>query len=324
MEIGSFIPLDIRRGSEYHEIGNDTLRLNTARAGIFHATKLYGCNTIYLPYYQCPTVCKFLNRKGVNIEYYHINDSFEPIEVTQKEGSVFLIVNYFGVLSEEKIKNISSSYLNVIIDNSAAFYMSPLNGCMNVYSTRKFFGVADGCYIIGENASKLSAEYSTDFSSDTAAFLLKRIEYSTEEVYAERMKNEDRIDVSDIKLMSILTKSLLCGIDYSGIASKRKVNFDYAHSIFRDINLINPTISLSTENVAMVYPLVIEDKDLMEKLREKKIFTGRWWTSVLLNVPEDSFEAFLSKFMLPIPIDQRYNKMDILYVSRVLFECINS
>ena len=322
MEIGSFIELDIRKSGEYHGAENDILRLNSARAGIYHAVRLYDCKRIYMPWYQCPTVSDFLTRKGIEIEYYSIDKLFEPHGVNQKTDSAFLVVNYFGVLSEEKIKTIRNRFRNVIVDNSAAFYMPPLNGTICVYSARKFFGVPDGCYVAGENVHKFSDEYSVDYSSDTAAFLLKRIEHGSTAVYVERMKNEARIDASDIKIMSGLSQSLLCGIDYKGIAQKRKVNFEYAHSLYKDINLIDPTQFLSSDNVPMVYPLVVEDRMLMEKLREKKIYTGRWWNSVLKNVPEDSFEAFLSSYMLPIPIDQRYSEKEIEYVFENIKELI--
>ena len=74
----------------------------------------------------------------------------------------------------------------------------------------------------------------------------------------------------------------------------------------------------------MVYPLVVEDKYLMEKLREKQIYTGRWWNSVLQTVEDDSFEAFLSTYMLPLPIDQRYNNNDILIVNKIVAENVEN
>ncbi len=323
METGSFLELDLRQSGEYFQ-APDITRLNAARAGIYHAMRIYGFRKIYIPYYQCPTVSAFLKSKQIEIEYYHIDKEFEPLNVRQSENSVILLVNYFGILSLDKMQKMSEKYSNVIIDNSAAFYMSPLPECLNVYSARKFFGVPDGCYVIGKNAEKFSEEYSDDYSSDTAAFLLKRIEYGCSAVYAERMRNEERIDKSDILKMSTLTRSLLSAIDYNAIASRRKSNFYFAHSLYKNINLIDPTKFIAEDNVAMVYPLVVEDKSLMEKLREKQIYTGRWWNSVLQTVEDDSFEAFLSTYMLPLPIDQRYNNDDVLVVNKIVTENIEN
>jgi hypothetical protein len=58
----------------------------------------------------------------------------------------------------------------------------------------------------------------------------------------------------------------------------------------------------------MVYPLVIENTSLDEKLRENKVYVGRLWKSVLRELSDSSFETWLSKYMVPLPIDQRYGR----------------
>lgn len=322
MEIGSFLELDLRESGEYFQ-SESIIRLNSARAGIYHAMRIYGCRKIYIPYYQCPTVSAFLRSKQIEIEYYHIDKEFEPLNVRQSENSVMLLVNYFGIMSMDKMQKMSEKYSNVIIDNSAAFYMSPLSGCLNVYSARKFFGVPDGCYVIGKNVNNYESEYRQDYSSDTASFLFKRIEYGCSSAYSDRMKNEHRIDESDILLMSDLTKALLSGIDYESIAEKRKANFLVAHRLFKEMNLIDPTVFMDQLNIPMVYPLVVKSKKLMDGLRKNEIYTGRWWNGVLNLVSENSFESFLSNYMLPIPIDQRYKKNQIEYVYKTVVDLMD-
>ena len=65
----------------------------------------------------------------------------------------------------------------------------------------------------------------------------------------------------------------------------------------------------------MVYPLVVEEKRLVDQLREKQIYTGRWWNNVLRQVDANTFEALLSNYMLPLPIDQRYGKIELDYMA---------
>lgn len=314
MEIGSFIGLDIRDSGEYYHSKINIARLNSARAGIYHACKLNGCNSIHIPYYLCPTVQKFLLKKKINVKSYYINDKFEPLNLQQKDGHAVLLVNYFGILSVAKINILAKKFINVILDNSAAFYSDPIKGCYNVYSPRKFFGVADGCYVIGDDAEKYTSNYEQDFSSETASFLLKRIELGTSKTYRERMKNEERIDKADILKMSILTRALLNSIDYSYIMIKRKENFFFAHKLFKKLNLFDPTEFIDNECIPMVYPLVVQDIDLTEKLKKKKIYVGRLWNYVIKEVHAKSFEAWLSKYMVPIPIDQRYGRLELNYI----------
>ncbi|MHC1775884.1 MAG: hypothetical protein AB9834_10775 [Lentimicrobium sp.] len=320
MEIGSFLELDIRHTDEYYSGSENVARLNSARSGIYHAMRLYDSSVIYLPHYLCSSVESFLKKKGVVIKKYFINDQFEPqVDHVEPEAAI-LIVNYFGILSKSYISKITDKFVKVIVDNCPSFYSEPLEGCYNVYSTRKFFGVPDGGYVIGKNAGRYMEEYQSDFSSETSLFLLKRHEAGCNASYAERMKNEERIDASDILKMSGLTRMLLSGIDYEHIKKKRQENFRFACGIYRKINLIDPLLQIDENSVPMVYPLVIKDATLVDSLREKQIFTGRWWKHVLAEVPESSFEALMSGFMIPVPIDQRYGTNELEYVAANIFD----
>lgn len=323
MEIGSFLSLDLRSTGEYHKQESNISRLNSARAGIYHACRIYNCQSIHLPYYLCPTVKKFLKNHSINIKYYYINSSFEPVDLQQEDGHAVLIVNYFGILSEKKIKMLSDQFKGVIIDNSAAFYAKPIETAINIYSPRKFFGVPDGCYVIGENADIYLNQYEQDYSSPTSSFLLSRIELNLHETYKDRMINEKRIDESDILRMSKLTQELLGNIDYTGIKNKRRKNFNFAHELFKKINLIDPSLFIDEECNPLVYPLVIEDATMHEKLKTNNIFTGRWWNHVLSEVQGNTFEAYFSKYMIPLPIDQRYGKNDLLHMYNVIIGIFN-
>ena len=79
-----------------------------------------------------------------------------------------------------------------------------------MYSCRKFIGVPDGAYVVGKNAHLYTDEYAQGYSSDTANFLLLRIEYGCEgKAYQSRSVNEERIDHEPVKQMSRLTRTIL-------------------------------------------------------------------------------------------------------------------
>jgi hypothetical protein len=311
MEIGSYLELDINKTGEWYSGTNNIARLNSARAGIYHAFRLLDCSVLYLPYYICPTVTKFLESKGVVLKRYSINEKFEP-QVTHIEvNACIVMVNYFGILSSKFLAKYVNLFEKVIIDNGPAFFNPPLEGCYSVYSSRKFFGVPDGCYVIGNQAEKYTEEYKNDFSSETSLFLFKRHEVGSGAAYEDRMKNENRIDSSDILNMSKLTHTLLKGINYDSIKRSRRSNFDFCLKQYEHLNLLDVGMHLDESCVPMVYPLVIEQKNLMEKLRERQIFTGRWWNHVLNEVEPNTFEAWLSNYMLPLPVDQRYPSVEL-------------
>lgn len=318
MEIGSFIELEFDKGKEYWK-GDNVLRLNTGRAAIWHAFKATKCKGIYIPVYQCHTVTSFLNKHSVEIRYYNINENFEPdLESIPKDFSI-LIVNYFGIFSNTEMAARASRFKNVIIDNCPAFFARPINGCQNVYSARKFIGVPDGSYVIGDNITS-ECDYAQDFSSDTSAFLLKRIEYGCEgKVYQERESNETRLDSSDALKMSRLTHTILDGVDYKSIKPIRRRNFAIACSLFDCINKIDVRKFYDESCIPMVYPLMTDDERLMPRLISAKHFQGNWWRYILdLNTSND-FEKRLSKYMIPITIDQRYGEEHLNYIKDIIY-----
>ncbi|MBO7218099.1 MAG: hypothetical protein J6V50_05305 [Clostridia bacterium] len=315
MEIGSFIDLELPKGFEYYRGNKNIARLNTGRAAIYHAVKAFGVNTVWVPFYQCETVRDFLLKKGIEVKYYRIDKEFNPVDIEQKDNEAVVIVNYFGIMSKKRLLGLAKRYKNVIIDNSQSFFSEPLKNAMNVYSARKFVGVPDGAYVIGEGVEKGVEEYPLCHSSDTAAFLFMRCEYGCEgKGYEARSLNEERIDKEDIMQMSALTRKLLDGADYKKNIAKRKENFKIADKLFKDINKIDAKMYYDKCCVPMVYPLVVEDDALLGKMLQNKHFQGHWWGYVLKEVPEDSFEYWLSRYVIPITIDQRYGREELEFL----------
>ena len=317
-EIGSFIELELPKGREYYIAESGVARLNTGRAAIWHAFRLTGAKVIWIPYYQCETVREFLERKGVSIKYFHQDKDFNPIDLSPTEKEAVLMVNYYGVMSQSRMASITKDYQHVIVDNCQAFFCKPLEGAFNVYSARKFMGVADGAYVIGDGAEQYVDEYPQCYSSDTAAFLLNRIEYGCEgKGYEARTINEERVDTEDIMKMSVLTRAMLDGADYDGIRCKRRENFDIACELFGDINLLNPTLYYDEDAVPMVYPLVVEEEDLLQKYLNAKHFQGHWWKNITKELPENTFEHWLSRYIIPITIDQRYGREELEFLRTI-------
>ena len=102
-EIGSFIELAFESGKEYYAQDKNIARLNSGRASIYHAVRLLNCKTAYLPIYQCETVREFLLQKGVIVKYYNMDRQFTPLIETIGEDACIILVNYFGIMSTERM-----------------------------------------------------------------------------------------------------------------------------------------------------------------------------------------------------------------------------
>ena len=321
MEIGSFIELQFPKGREHYSRSSGIARLNTGRAAIWHAFRCTGCNAIWLPYYQCDTVRDFLSAKGVSLRFYHIDNHFNPIDLTPAENEAVLLVNYYGVMSRRRMAELARPFAHAIIDNCQAFFCAPLSSCMNVYSCRKFVGVPDGAYVIGADAQRFTEEYPQGFSSDTALFLLQRIEYGCEgKAYQSRGLNEHRIDTEDCSKMSTLTRAILDGTDYAPIQARRRENFQIAQEFFGEANQLDAMQYYDDDTVPMVYPLVVEDDTLLSRLQAAKHFQGHWWSYICQELPENTFEHYLSRYVIPITIDQRYGRRELQFLYDVIRE----
>lgn len=312
MEIGSFIEMEFDGAGEYYK-GENVIALNSGRAAIYHAARILDCKVVWIPFYQCPSVRDFLIKMGIKVKYYHIDKNFDPIDINQGKKEAVLIVNYFGIMSDKRMAFLRERYDNVIIDNSQAFFKKPDKTCMNVYSARKFTGVADGAYVVGNGADEMN-DYDQDYSSDTSLFLLRRIEHGCEgETYKLREENEKRIENSPPLKMSALTKVILGSVDYEKNKAKRKENFETACRFFDDINMLNPRMYYDWTCVPMVYPLLVEKEGLLAYLLEHKLFQGHWWAYLLKETDSACFEHYMSEYMIPISIDQRYSKKELEY-----------
>ena len=319
MEIGSFIELQFSKGKEFYSQQKNIARLNTGRAAIWHAFRVTGAKTIWLPYYQCDTVRNFLRNKGVEIKYYHLDKKFNPIDLFARKEDAVMFVNYYGIMSQQRMQNLSIPYPYAIIDNCQAFYCKPLPNALNIYSCRKFVGVPDGAYVIGKDGHKYTEEYPQGYSSDTADFLFKRIEYGCEgKGYESRSINEYRLDTEDVMKMSKLTRTILDGVDYDFIKNKRRENFQIANELLSDINQIDAISFYDDETIPMVYPLVVEDDGLLSRLQHEKHFQGHWWTFICEELPMETFEYWMSRYMIPITIDQRYGREELMYLINII------
>jgi len=319
MEIGSFIEMQFPQGKEFYSgdlIGEmPVARLNSGKAALWHAFRVSGCESIWLPYYQCDSVRAFFRRKSVEPLFYRIDRDFMPLDLHPDKDDAVLLVNYYGMMSSARMQKLASRYEHVIIDNCQAFFAAPVEHALNVYSCRKFIGVPDGAYVIGPDSEKHMDEYPRCFSSDTSLFLLQRIEYGCEgKAYSSRTENESRIESEDVMLMSSLTHRILDGTDYQNIIRKRQVNFRYAAELFAGMNRIDPLRFIDNDSVPMVYPLVVEDDTLLDRLQNVKHFQGHWWSYLCDEMPKNSAEYWLSRYMIPITIDQRYGFTELDFV----------
>ena len=147
------------------------------------------------------------------------------------------------------------------------------------------------------------------------AHLLKRIDLSAEQGYADFRRVDDGLDNNSILMMSKLTQRIMQSIDYEEVAKKRRENYQILHAALGAEN--NLELPLDEDAVPLVYPYLAPKKGLREKLIENKIFVAKYWPNVH-HLNDYEMEYDLANGILPLPCDQRYGKLEMNRIIEII------
>lgn len=303
-EIGGYFELETDSKKEFYP---DAIALNSARSCLRYVIRAYQIKEIWIPFYTCNVIWQAARNENCKVKFYHIDENFLPTVEFEKNDFI-LYTNYFGICAKN-VENLSKKYTNLIVDNAQAFYM-PKSGLASFYSPRKFFGVPDGGYLFCEK--KLSENLNKNESYQRCSHLLKRIDLSASEGYSDFQLNDASLENEPIELMSNLTKKLLSSLDYEKIKTKRLENFDILNRALEQSNELK--FRLETNDVPMVYPYLVQKESLREKLIKNKIYVATYWSPL----DKEFYEAKLQKYLLPLPIDQRYGNTEMEKILEVI------
>ncbi len=316
-EIGGYFSMELGPVNPYYRFSH-THALNSGR----HALELIlrqiepKPRLVYLPYYTCEVVLEPLKRLNIGYQFYRINEKLEIAKLPELKANEYIIVNnYFGI-KDYYIDRLFLHYkVKMIVDDAQAFYHFNHLEMRAFYSPRKFVGVPDGGIAWTSGAKEIRLPQ--DYSADRSIHLLRRIDAGAEAGYKEFQKDDASLSDEPMKAMSALTRSLLERIDYENVKQKRRSNFEALHIALAQTNKLTIP-DWDTFVCPMVYPYLSEDDSLRKRLIDNKIFVATYWSNVLEWCQEDSTEYRLAKYLLPLPIDQRYGNEDMERIIKII------
>jgi hypothetical protein len=155
-----------------------------------------------------------------------------------------------------------------------------------------------------------------DQSYERCEHLLRRIDNGPEDAYPRFLRSNRILDSLPLRSMSNLTRRMLQGVDYVGVARRRVGNYGVLHEILKGINLVD--CELKDGQVPMVYPFLGRRNGLRDHLISKRIYVARYWPNVLAWTTEGSVEYEYAMNLVPLPVDQRYGVSDMEVVAGVV------
>lgn len=312
-EIGGYIELDSYSGRLLHE---GAIALNCGRNALAYLLRARGIRKLLLPHHICDSVLKLCAREGVQVRFYHIGLDFRPEAAALSEDEWLYVVNYYGQLPNGYLQSLAAEFGRVIVDQAQAYFAPPVPGVDNIYTCRKFFGVADGAFLYTD--AHLREKLPLDESFDRMHFLLGRFERPASEFYSEYAANNRMFADEPIKRMSRLTENLLRGIDYDRIKQRRTENFAFLADVLGSRN----ELSLTIPDGPFAYPLLIPNgREIKKQLIAQKIFVPTLWPNVLEDEAISAEERRLVENVVNLPCDQRYTAADMHYMAEVLKDC---
>lgn len=306
-EIGGYFGLELdRRGGNPHAAAR---ALNSARNCLLYFLLARRPRRLHLPAYLCDSMLEPLQQAAVDFDFYNVDSALEVAgrpELGRDE--LLLYVNYFG-LKNAYCRQLAAQFgTALVLDNSQALFSPPLACAANLYSPRKFFGVADGGYLYCDAGIGQALEQ--DVSWDSVRHLVGRVDVGAADFLEEYRRSEQRLAGRPLRRMSRLTEAILDSVDYERARLARQSNFRFLHAALGPSNRLR--IDTSEIDGPMVYPYWTDDPSLRQRLLARKVYVATYWSEVLHRRGEASaVEKSLAAQLIPLPVDQRYGLGDM-------------
>jgi hypothetical protein len=314
--IGGFFELEKPEAiSVYHEKG---IGLSNGRSCLSVIVDQYKPSTVYVPYYCCDTLLEPLEKNKIKIAFYSINQKLEATYLPDiKHQELFLYINYFG------IKKFYANYLvkyyqqQIIIDNTHDYFTKGFDEGSSFNSSRKYFGVPDGGYLYTKENIGFEYPRNKNFITD---HLTLKLDGRQEEAFISFKRNELTQNCQPFRI-SMFSESILEGINYDLVRTKRIENFNFYQRELGQMNQLE-NVSLSDNSVPFCYPFMVKKEIDLSMFYNRNIFIPVFWKEVLDRKEGFIWEKELTKRVLPLPIDHRYNFDSLKVIVNLIKEII--
>lgn len=324
--------------SESHskqDLSANKVFLDTGRSAIFVALQSViakgGARKAWLPSFCCSSVLQPFSQLGFEIQFYSMGVDLQQPEFLPQEMSegVFLFINYFGK-NNNAIKKWIAEQKNMkcfIIEDSV---QASLNNNICEYdflvtSLRKFLPQPDGALLFSRQPITVPlAEPNEKFiSQKIIGKWMRNNNWESDDFLALFNKSEELLNNKIVpRKMSWFSEYLMEKTNFDEVIEKRRRNWIFLRDILNKRNRVNALFdNLDQGEVPLGFPVIIRKglRDILKKrLAEERIYCPIHWR--MDHCAEGFAEHYLSSNILTLPIDQRMDQKEVLY----LFERVNA
>ena len=352
MDIGSIFPLydnDLKVASQDDAIEaalGGKMLFSLCREALFSmASRLEKSNkTVLLPAYTCDAVITPFKELGWKCVYYPVDlqlriDIQTAMMLFDHSHAALIVVHpYYGKDLNEKeiafLETIHEKGCKVAVDLTQCIFSSQRLQCADYYlgSFRKWLAIPDGGYLELINDDLLfdeDLEENTEYVSlQRDAMYLRGVYFQTgnEEIKSiSRRINKMADRMVDVKIRPHKMSSLSYGLlNKANVKDSQKARFANYRFL---VDHINPVVgrkifcdNMSEVTTAPLYFMVYvkNRSELQCKLAEQHIYAPVLWPVVYEEVLVNDTVKYIYDHILAIPIDQRYDEIDMKKVAEFL------
>jgi len=322
-----------KRNHKYLSSGRDSIE------AIIQNIQFKKNEIILFPSYLCPSIMQQFKNKKIKYLFYRLNKKLE-IDLKDIEKNIrhhdikaIIIIHYFGFIQPKinKIRELCNKKNVILIEDLTQSYLTNYNPVGDYYfnSYRKLLAIPDGS-MLGFKKS-IETKYKTSINNllfkvirlfsllaynITFFYSIARAGYTYGETkLIEKYKKPSR--------MSALSLFLLKRQDIKKMIKKRRKNYLFLLANFPKnknfkilFNKLPKTVTPSG------FPILCKKREkIMQHFLKKRIYPPIHWNIKKIKGLQDFKESIqISRKILTIPIDQRYNKTDMQRIIQVLKE----
>ena len=300
-----------------------------------------------LPAYCCWSMSAPFLKAGWRIVYYRLNEDLTiDIDyllhlVDTERPQAILTMNYFGSAPTNEavaaVKDISGEIIVIEDFSHCTFSFDNIfNPQVDIYvsSIRKSIGVSDGAIILSKIQLKKEL-----IQKDTSDFCIIRYRAQREKKLYEwthnQLKNSEFRrelggaaslieEIETVNSISDLSALMLNQVNGQMVAYARRENMRHLIGLLQGKVRLIPNIERSLSGAPFSCPILVEDRDEMQiRLSNNGLYAPVLWPIDVEAEKVCSISNMMSKKMLSIPIDQRYDWNDIEQISEILIDVLN-
>lgn len=293
-------------------------RFQSARSAMASVLQASGARRAWVPHFICGVVDDALAWAGVQAQPYPLGSDYGvPDGLAIGESDWVLCVDYFGQSAGACDRAIARFGAHrVLVDASQALFHAAKPGATTVYSPRKFAGLPDGGLLVTPHdiAPPLPADEAA--SAHRRRHLVSRAGGDVATGYRQFQEAEASLNDCTPRAMSAATARAAAGIDWAGIAVRRRNNYSGLADALGAAGIAVPALAPDAVPLCCLVPCP-DAVALRPKLASEGVFTAMYWPDA--RVPDsDPVGLALREQTLYLPCDQRYDLADMLGLATAL------